>query len=238
MKMSDDDSPILRRGGRNRGRAPVIAPSPDSQSQRPSKFAVPPPPDDPAFLPLPLSSNVPPSPVSSAVTPSVCSREHSSVEANVETSSSDYPSPVSSALTPSVCSRENSSVEARPARRASRRQLMLDNPFLDHQAKEGNEGSSVHGSSNSEDDQYCTHFLIISCACIVTNTPCCSDLPNESYVTDGEAPVLFLFWAPDIFPGQYSDGDKNFYLASLTSQAEELGFGTPLRDRRRREPFR
>ena len=60
MKMSDDDSPLLRRGGRNRGRAPVIAPSPDSQSQRPSKFAVPPSPDDPAFLPLPLSSDVPP----------------------------------------------------------------------------------------------------------------------------------------------------------------------------------
>jgi len=148
MKMSDDDSPILRRGGRNRGKAPVIAPSPDSQPQRPSKVAVPPSPNDPAFLSLPLSSNVPPSPVSSAV--SSCD------------SSSDHPSPVSSAVTPSVCSRDHSSVEARPARRASRRQLMLDNPFLDHQAKEGNEGSSVHGSSNSEDDQYCAHSLIVS----------------------------------------------------------------------------
>ena len=162
MKMSDDDSPILRRGGRNRGKAPVIAPSPDSQPQRPSKVAVPPSPDDPAFLPLPLSSNIPPSPVSSAVSPCVTSSDHPSSAVSSCVSSSDHPSPVSSAVTPSVCSREHSSVEARPARRASRRQLMLDNPLLDHQAKEGNEGSSVHGSSNSEDDQYCAHFLIVS----------------------------------------------------------------------------
>ena len=176
MKMSDDDSPILRRGGRNRGKAPVIAPSPDSQPQRPSKVAVPPSPDDPAFTPLPLSSNIPPSPVSSALSPCVTSSDHpsSAVSPCVTSSdhpssavsscvsSSDHPSPVSSAVTPSVCSREHSSVEARPARRASRRQLMLDNPLLDHQAKEGNEGSSVDGSSNSEDDQYCAHFLIVS----------------------------------------------------------------------------
>lgn len=131
MKMSDDDSPILRRGGRNRGKAPVIVPSPDSLSQRPSKLAVPPSPGTPGFFALPISLPVPPSPVSSAVSPSVCSSDHASVE-------------------------------ARPSRHASRRQLMLDNPLLDHQAKEGNEGSSVHGSSNSEDDQYCAHFLIVS----------------------------------------------------------------------------
>lgn len=160
--MSDDDSPILRRGGRNRGKAPVIAPSPDSQPQRPSKVAVPPSPGDPAFTPLPLSSNIPPSPVSSAVSPCVTSSDHPSSAVSSCVSSSDQPSPVYSAVTPSVCSREHSSVEARPARRASRRQLMLDNPLLDHQAKEGNEGSSVHGSSNSEDDQYCAHFLIVS----------------------------------------------------------------------------
>jgi hypothetical protein len=30
---------------------------------------------------------------------------------------------------------------------------MLDHPFIAHQAVEGNEGSSVEGSGNSEDDQ-------------------------------------------------------------------------------------
>ena len=132
--MSDDDSPILRRGGRTRGKAPVI--SPDSQSQRPSKFAVPPSPGNPALPASPLSSPV----VLSPGTPAV------------------LPSPVSSAVSASVSS---SSVEARPAGRASRRQRMLKNRFLDHQAKEGKEGSSVDGSSNSDDDQYCFPVVVL-----------------------------------------------------------------------------
>jgi hypothetical protein len=36
----------------------------------------------------------------------------------------------------------------------SRRQQQLTNPFLDLQAKEGEEGDSVSGSENSEDDRY------------------------------------------------------------------------------------
>jgi hypothetical protein len=35
----------------------------------------------------------------------------------------------------------------------SKRQQMLDNPLIAHQAKEGNEGNSVEGSENSEDDR-------------------------------------------------------------------------------------
>jgi hypothetical protein len=35
----------------------------------------------------------------------------------------------------------------------SKRQQMLDNPLIAHQAKEGKEGSSVEGSENSEDDR-------------------------------------------------------------------------------------
>ena len=135
--MSDNDSPILRRGGRNRGKAPVI--SPDSQSQRPSKLAVPPSPGNPALLALPLSPPALLSPGTPAVLPSPVS---SAVSASV--SSDDGSSSVSS-----------SSVEARPVGRASRRQRMLKNRFLDLQAKEGKEGSSVDGSSNSDDDQYC-----------------------------------------------------------------------------------
>jgi hypothetical protein len=143
MKMSDDDSPILRRGGRTRGKAPVI--SPDSQSQRPSKFAVPPSPGNPALPASPLSSPV----ILSPGTPAV------------------LPSPVSSALSASVSSDDDSasvsssSVEARPAGRVSRRQRMLKNRFLDHQAKEGKEGSSVDGSSNSDDDQYCFPVVLL-----------------------------------------------------------------------------
>jgi hypothetical protein len=42
-------------------------------------------------------------------------------------------------------------------------------------------------------------------------------LPNLSYVTDGS----------------YSDGDRALYVASLFSQGEALGFGTPLHQTRR-----
>jgi hypothetical protein len=131
--MSDDDSPILRRGGRNRGKAPVI--SPDSQSQRPSKFAVPPSPGNSSLLASTLSSP--------AGTPAVLLLP---VSAAVSASASSDDGSVSLS---------SSSDQARPAGRVSRRQRMLKNRFLDLQAKEGREGSSVDGSSNSDDDQYC-----------------------------------------------------------------------------------
>ena len=47
------------------------------------------------------------------------------------------------------------------------------------------------------------------------------DLPNLSCVTDGS----------------YSDGEKDIYIASLGSQADQLGFGTPLHEQGR-ERFR
>jgi len=34
-------------------------------------------------------------------------------------------------------------------------------------------------------------------------------------------------------PGSYSDGDRAIYMASLTSQGDQLGFGTPLHLKRR-----
>jgi hypothetical protein len=83
----------------------------------------------------------------------------------------------------------------------SNRQQMLDCPLFAHQAKEGESGSSVEVSGNSEDDRH---------------------LPDESYVTQGS----------------YSDGDHGIYMASLTSQGRELGFGTPMHLQRRPVSFR
>ena len=68
------------------------------------------------------------------------------------------------------------------------------------QAVEDNDGDSVSGSENSQDDRH---------------------LPNLSYVTDGS----------------HTDGEQEVYIASLNSQASQLGFGTPLHHRRR-ERFR
>ena len=51
-----------------------------------------------------------------------------------------------------------------------------------------------------------------------THTPCSvRHLTDLSYVTNGS----------------YSDGDHAFYVASLASQSEALGFGTPLHQKRR-----
>jgi hypothetical protein len=103
-RMSDDDSPILKRGGRPRHNHPVILATQMSPSEVQPKLAVP---------PSPGSSNV----------------HHNNA---------------------SDASRWE---QARQIERVSRRQQMLDNPFIAHQAVEGNEGSSVDGSNNSEDDQ-------------------------------------------------------------------------------------
>jgi hypothetical protein len=80
-----------------------------------------------------------------------------------------------------------------PVQRESFKHLML-------QAVEDNDGVSVSGSDNSQDDRH---------------------LPNLSYVTDGS----------------HTDGEQELYIASLNSQASQLGFGTPLHHRRR-ERFR
>ena len=80
-----------------------------------------------------------------------------------------------------------------PVQRESFKHLML-------QAVEDNDGDSVSGSENSQDDRH---------------------LPNLSYVTDGS----------------HTDGEQEVYIASLNSQASQLGFGTPLHHRRR-ERFR
>ena len=96
--MSDDDSPILKRGGRRRQNRPVIQESQNTPSQVEPK------------LPVPPSPGIP-------------------------------------------TSQHQDASRWEQARRISRRQQMLDHPFIAHQAVEGNEGSSVEGSGNSEDNQ-------------------------------------------------------------------------------------
>jgi hypothetical protein len=76
----------------------------------------------------------------------------------------------------------------------------------------------VEGSDNSEDDEcvspHCSGPLLIHSAHILCTF---RDLTDLSYVTNGS----------------YSDGDHAFYIASLASQSEALGFGTPLHQKRR-----
>lgn len=112
----------------------------------------------------------------------------------------------------------------RSKKHVSRRQQMLGNIFLDLQAVECDSGgASVKGSQNSEDDMCVLPsppppplFQL----CNSTNTNCTfRHLTDLSYVTNGS----------------YSDGDRAMYVASLTSQGDRLGFGTPLHLKRRGE---
>lgn len=92
-----------------------------------------------------------------------------------------------------ICRSASQSPSGDVAVQPSFRHLML-------QAVEDNDGVSVSGTDNSQDDRH---------------------LPNLSYVTDGS----------------HTDGEQELYMASLNSQASQLGFGTPLHHRRR-ERFR
>ena len=139
--MSDDDSPILRRRGRNRCNPPVIAPSPDSITHLRFKLAVPPTPSTPSVPLSPGSSvlsglAVPPTPSTHCV----------------------LPSSVSSNIQHGVGARWQ---EARRKNNDSRRQQRLDCRFLEHQAVEDNSGSSVDASSNSEDDRYLSQLPLL-----------------------------------------------------------------------------
>jgi len=99
--MSDDDSPIFKRGGRLRGKHPVIVESQTSPSQNAPKLHVPP-------SPGPSTSQDP----------------------------------------------GNSRWEqARELERKSKRQLLLNDSLINHNAEEGNEGSSVDGSAISEGNE-------------------------------------------------------------------------------------
>lgn len=65
---------------------------------------------------------------------------------------------------PSPPAARNTAACGRIQNRRSRRQEMLDNPFLDLQAVEGDAGNSVDGSENSEDDAcqppFCCHISL------------------------------------------------------------------------------
>jgi hypothetical protein len=85
---------------------------------------------------------------------------------------------------------------------------------------EANEADdSVEVSSNSEDDAYDPdpfHHWHVS-------DYISRDLTDESYVTHGT---------------DHEDGNHDIYLASLSSQANNLGFGTPLHLQGGRQRFR
>jgi hypothetical protein len=104
-----------------------------------------------------------------------------------------------------------------PSQQQTKRQQMLQNPLFDLQAKEGDSGDSVDGTENSEDDAFVSHFIVTLISLVSHHSRFLRHLPNLSNVTDGS----------------YSDGDRGLYLASLASQGEGLGFGTPMHQRRR-----
>jgi hypothetical protein len=129
LQMSDSDSPPPK-GRKPLPKPPIFTPSPDSDARAVGariKRPVPPSP----------GSAVPPSPESAA--PSADSDESSLIEAD---------SPVSREDLARQLQRREQRIQI------SRRQQQLTNPFLDLQAKEGEEGDSVSGSENSEDDRY------------------------------------------------------------------------------------
>lgn len=137
--MTDDDSPIFRRVGRNTRKVPVIPPSPDTPSVQ---------------IPVPSKLAVPPSPNSSSSQHGVGDRWNSARQKASRKAGRDK----------GASKRQQAVRKEGRKRGASRRQQRLKNPFFEHQAKEGNEGSTVDGSSNSDDD---------------------GSLSNLSYVTDG-----------------------------------------------------
>jgi hypothetical protein len=170
--MSEDDSPIPKRGGRLRGNHPIIQESQESSSQ-PAKLPVPPSPGASSALELQESSSQPaklPVPPSPGASSALESQRSPSQPAKMPVP----PSPGASSAQDDVAirfqRRWDRAVEIERMSRhplkpkpkkpqkpknltKSKRQQMLDNPLIAHQAKEGKEGSSVEGSENSEDDR-------------------------------------------------------------------------------------
>ena len=146
--MSEDDSPIPKRGGRLRGNHPIIQESQESSSQ-PAKLPVPPSPGASSALESqrspsqPAKMPVPPSPGASSAQDDVAIRFQRRWDRAVEIERmSRHP------LKPKPKKPQKPKNLTK-----SKRQQMLDNPLIAHQAKEGNEGSSVEGSENSEADR-------------------------------------------------------------------------------------
>ena len=206
LEMSDSDSPPPK-GRKPLPTPPILTPSPGSDARS---------------VGARVKRAVPPSPGSGV--PSVDSEESSLIEAD---------SPVSRQDLPRRLQRREQRIQT------SRRQQQLTNPFLDLQAKEGEEGDSVSGSENSEDDRY-NPRLPLQFSQMLTSLLIHRHLPDLSYLTQGKRfvpAVVLTFTCADFnvtsTSGSYSDGDPALYMQSMGSQAEDLGFGTPLHQLRR-----
>lgn len=247
-----DSSPIIER--KPRRKAPKITTSQDSPMQRSSKRNVPPSPGVPeihgvlsashlaaslsksesssashhGFVPLAVSCDA-------SATPPVAVPSDAPTAAGlaVPFNPKPYPKPkkarkrhvsqqgiVPLAVSSGAPSTPRLAVPPNPKpKKVSRRQQMLKNPFLALQAVEcDSDGGSLEGSENSNDDRLNQYTVLAALSNTSTHTLCTfRHLTDLSYVTDGS----------------YSDGDRAIYMASLGSQAEGLGFGTPLHQKRR-----
>lgn len=247
-----DSSPNIQR--KPRQRAPKITTSQDSPMQRPSKRNVPPSPVVPGIdgvlsasqlaaslsksesssashqgiVPLAVSSDA-----SAAPPVAVPSDAPAAPGLAVPVNPKPVPKPkkarkrhvsqqgiVPHAVSSGAAATPGLAVPPNPKpKKVSRRQRMLRNPFLALQAVEcDSDGGSVEGSENSEDDELVLYIVLTALSNHSPQTLCTfRHLTDLSYVTDGS----------------YSDGDHAIYMASLGSQAEGLGFGTPLHQKRR-----
>ena len=144
-----DSSPTIQR--KPRRKAPIITTSQDSPKQRPSKKTVPPSPSVQIDGVLPTSHR--------AASPSKSQSSSASQQGNVPlafpsgapaTPGLAVPLDTVAAPKPKKASKRN----GRSKKKVSRRQQLLQNPFLDLQAVEcDSDGDSVQGSQNSEDDE-------------------------------------------------------------------------------------
>ena len=98
-------------------------------------------------------------------------------------------------------------VSHRPKKKAiSKRQRMLQNPFLDLQAKEGDSGDSVDGTQNSEDDAFVNHYVLPALTCILIGLKVIShnvrSLPQASAQSILRYRWLLLRWRPRFVRGE------------------------------------
>jgi len=144
-----DSSPTIQR--KPRRKAPIITTSQDSPKHRPSKKTVPQSPGVQIDLVLPASHR--------AESPSKSQSSSASQQGIVPvavpsgapaTPGIAVPLDTVAAPKPKKATKRN----GRSKKKVSRRQQLLQNPFLDHQAVECDSGgASVEGSQNSEDDE-------------------------------------------------------------------------------------
>ena len=178
-----DSSPTIRR--KPRRKAPVIRTSQDSPVQPQSKKAVPP-------SPVPAVSQY-------------ASEANTAAEAQAVKAASEAQAIASSPTiefhhieSPPLC---------RPPKKAiSKRQQMLQNPFLDLQAKEDDSGDSVDGTQNSEDDAFVHYYVLPALICILIGLKVIShnvrSLPQASAKSILRYQWLLLRWRPRFVRGE------------------------------------